>query len=989
MATNQDLSELKGVLNKILDAVKGSRRRDKGESKYYRNESSSASTKEAFEKLNQEIDHQKETMKDSRLSFKRFREELVKVFKPLSNLEDAFDDMEKQLKSTMKSASKDQKDVAKQTYDAFKTVIRGGKEFSDALKEMTEGQIKMMKALENAEALASKPRPDRTKDIQLQRDAIKSQIASLTGQMRGKTPKEKDALKSKIREQQDNLVDVNKALQKEIAAHDEYTKKIIEANDELKTSIQQLAQATGGQASLNKINVGNLKAGKTTAKEFATAREQLKKNSAATMQAAEASHGAKVNFIQTKTATALKYLTTAAGAVVKEMLPQIMKDFKARQYFGVNESTGTQDIINNLGMSEADRATLVGKNQDLFRTMGKGNENAPFKSDQQGNSEFLRLQKNMQTNFGLYGKEAAEKIVEFGNTIISSGFKPTEQNLKQFSDNLKIASVVTGEAPDVIKSFYDSMAQTGQMALLKQSMEGQSEKDQMQAIQRNTAIMIMLNKNVGMSVEEMRIANQDKLKQAHAGLVESIYQKVGTTMAVGQYNAANPNKKTTEREQMLGQLSDDQAEMMLQNGSTTQEELQAAKNKFRDVQAFGEQQRLAAQLGAAKSGDISNMNVAGASAAFGMEELAGKFNPMYNQTNSLKAMQQQGIASAKGTDLAKNATDSLLAGRTQGQNINDIKIESVNKAADAITEGLNKAGRAIQDFTTQLESIKGNPAGGVAGGLFGFAKDYLAIKAIEKGGGGLFNMVKGWFGRGAAAAATEAEAAGVAGGAGVAGTLGAGVGTLGAGTLAAGVGIAGVGGGIIGTAANSAWDSTKYGQNINDAINATASNGISAAIMKINAMINPLSAMHLASTPLEKRIALETHNAALNFLSDSVGKENLQAWDGTKYNNKTISAEVKNGTLSYDDLKNAGASDQFIQGLSEELNKNPHAEKMVKVLEKINQNIEKGNDHDEKVAEQQEYRAASKEVIEARIAKFQRSDQDIKKTISASIPSGT
>lgn len=989
MAVSTDVSELKEVLNKILGAVQGNRRGEKtGEGKYFRKDSTSASQTQAYEKLRKEIEYQQDAMKDSRLSFKKLRDEMLKMFRPIHSLSGSFEDMEKELKASVKGTSDEFKKLSKDTYQTYKTLIASGKDFNTALKSMTDGQSRFMKALENAERIAKAPSPiDKSKELQANKEAIKSQIASLAGQMKGKSGKDKEALSDQIKQQQVKLAEVNKSLTTEATLHDAYNKNIVEANRELKESVRQLAKATGGQESLNKINVGNLKAGKTTAGDFAKTREQLKKNTTATLGAAEASHGAYSKFMQNKTESAVKFLTGTAGAIIEDTLPQIAKDFESRQYYGANEAMGTNNVITNTGMSDAEREQLVGKNQSLFRVMGNGDQNATFRNQGGGQSSFLDMQKNIQQNFGMDRKKAAQELVDFGNTMMETGFKPTQDNLKEFSDNLRIAADITGQAPDAVKAFYNSLNQTGQMALLKQGLEAKSDKDQLNAIQRNTAIMFMLNRNVGMSVEEMKTANQDKLKSSHAGLVDSIYQQVGTSMAVSEYNKKNPNNKTTEREQMLGQLTDDQGATLIANGSTTQEELQAAKFKFRDVQAAGEQQRLAAQLASAKAGDIPGMNVAGAGAAFGLEEIAGKFNPFYNQSNSLKAMSEQNLAAGQGTNTAKNAMDSVLAGRFQGQNVGDLTAAGVNKAADAVTEGLNKVAKGLQDFASQLETLKGNALGGPATGLFGFAKDFVAIKAAEKGIGGLWGALKGKiFGAGGAAAE---EGAAVAGGEAVAGTGAAAAGATTAATLAASTAAvlgAGAAGYAVGTAANDTWDASKYGSKVNDAIDAVASNGVSAAIMKINAMVSPIYGMQMAAMPNDKISALNAHKAATKFITDTMGTDNLQKWTGDN-NDKTIAAQIQNGSLNYKDLKDAGASDDFIEALGDSLTSDTTNDKVVDLLKDISENIKKGNTISETTAKEEDYRQSSRAVIEARINKALKSSADIAKTINAKIAS--
>lgn len=1000
-----DINELKSAVMQLVRALKGNRidGREK-KNKYTKYDASSSGLEKSYSALNKELEHQKQIFQDNSKVFTKLKADIQHMMKPILTLDHAFENMGKNLRANMKNVAEDQKKVISSTFDIFNNVLKSNsKKFDETLKEMAESQTGYMKALEKAEQLVRNTPKDNVSLYEGQKNALKSQLASLRGQMRNKSPSEKAALKKEADKKKAQLLVIQSEMDKEIKARDAYTQNIMQANKDLHDTAKRLYGATGGKESLNKIEFEKLKIGKATVEEFGKAREKLKENSASTITAAEASHKAFDKFKDSRNAAIAKMLKGTVTAVIEKSIPQMVQDFKARQYYGGNESLATQNVLANTGMSEAERQTLVGKNQTLFRVMGGGDQNAVFKGGT--NTEFSRLQKKMQNDFGLYGKEAAEKITEFGTTLMKSGFKPTEQNLKQFADNIKIVSTVAGEAPDEIKGFYDQLQQTGQMAILQQAFSDKTDAERMDILKNNTIAVFTLNKSLGYTNEQIKEQNQRALKREHADLVGSIMEQVGIEGMVQEYNKRNPNKQVTPEDFARGQIvtGGDAASIQtlrntLKGQGKSDADITTLFNQYgtgmRNVLATAGQQRQEARLASIAGGQAFGANTSGASASFISDVLGAKGGFAEDQNSAFNAVSQ---ALGQGSNTAAGA--AALQGRFAGQDLSKVSIDQVNKAADGITEALDKASKAAEQFTTQLDSIKANPVGAPAAGLFGAAKDYALLRIAEYGGGKILNGVKSLFGRGkilngakslfGRGAAVVGEDAAAVGGTSLAATLGTSVSALGAGTIAAGVGAAAGTGALVGTGLNKAWDSTKYGQKVNDAIDALATNGIDAAVMKIKAMADPMYSMQLAATPKDKIVALQAHKAAFNYLMDSVGKDNLQQWDANKISNKNIQAEVKNGSLTFDDLQQAGASDAFIKSLGDSLDNNTDNDKVVELLKKINDGITKGNDQSKDHAEKQQYYFASKEAIDQRVNRFLKNDADINKSIRARIPSAS
>lgn len=946
MATAPDMTEIKGVLLDILGALRGNRRNDekKTEGKYYRDDKTASGTLDAYEKLRREIEYQKQVVKDSRFSFRKLRDEVIGMVKPLGNLERAFKDTEKELKSSIRHTSTEYKKISQATFDAFKDVIKSGKNFDVQLKTMTDGQSRFIKAL--------------------------NKVQEAQGSEKGA-----DGSNERIK----------------------YAKNLAKANKELRDAFKKLQETKNGEISLAGINAKAIKTGKANAVDLAEMQKIMKRNRSATLQAAESAHSTVSSFSQNQSAVMTKYLATAAGAIIEKTIPQIMKDFQARRFYGINESLGTKDVINNLGMSEEERATLVGNNQTLYRSMGNGNENAPFQTKM-----FHDLQQNMLTNFGLYGKEAAEKITDFGNTMIQSGFRPTFANLKTFSDNIKIAAVVLGESPDVVKDFYASLNETGQMALLQQAYSDRSENERLDLIQKNTTFIIQLNKTMGLSIEEMKKQNQLAMSQKYAGLEQAIRQEVGRGMVVDQYNAVNPNDRVSRDMYALGTNKNLQ-DALFGNAKTetdqknVQDQITAAVNAAQKVDMQMAVNTNKQYVNAAGTGNFDQAQI-GVSTNNLMYQIASGLLGQDLGSRSEQALADFQKRKGQGTsgiiNSGQDVTNAITGGRTAGTNIDDIKIDAVNKAADKMTAALDESAIKLKEFATQLESITKNPAGGPAVGILGFAKEYFTLKALEKGGGKLFNVLKGrLFGAGAGAAAEGLGAAGAGAAEGVAAGGAAAAGGTAAGITAAGAGAAiGAGaliGGAVGTVATKVYDSTKYGKDVNSAINILASNGVEAAIMKMHAMMDPIYAAGLTSMPKDKMAALDAHKSALRYLTDTLGESRLQSWDSGSYDSKSIMAQVKNGNLSVNDLKEAGASDDFLNSMAEELNKNPSNDKIIEILKDISENTKKTTEQQEEAQREAQYRFDTAQAIQARIDKSMKSASDISKAVNARIASVT
>jgi hypothetical protein len=1012
---NTDVSELKVVLEKILKAVSRDRRSEKkGEGKYYKEQDYQDQKKTTsgivaeYEKLRREIKYQKDIVSESRLSYKKLRDEITLMIKPTSNLEKAFRVVEHNLLEQNKKASDEYKKVSMQTFQAFKGIIKSGKNFDDNLGNMAKSQMKFLSSLENAYGSA-KSFESKLKELADKKEATKSDIASLAGKMKGKTGKDRDLLSGELQKKQKELKGIQGKMDEEYKSRSEFAKKLSDKNGDLLHGISELEKLQeDGLDVLHGVNLKNIKEGKITGGnvgDLGKVIKQFKKNVGASFSGAEAAGAARAVGARGSAMAVAKYVGESIEDIVKKAAPQIEKDFTARQYYGVNESLGTKDIANNLGMSEQERATLVGKNQSLFRSMGNGDENQPFRE-----KTIHNLQQNMLKNFGLYGKEAAEKIAEFGNTMMNNGFRPTEKNLTLFSDNIRIAATVLGEAPDTIKSFYDSLGQTGQMALLNQAYADKSDDTRLDLIQKNTTFIMQLNKTLGLSVEEMKKQNEMAMSQKYAGLEQAIRDQIGRSMLVSQYNAANPNSQVTDDQFALGDNANLQQSLIANAGNdpakrkAAEDQIAKAREATQKVnmqEALNTNKNLLSAVG---SGNFAEAGTNAASSNL-MFQIAGGLRGVNQGQVSEQSLADFQKRKGQGTDgaitSAQDVANSIMNGRMAGKSVDNIKVDDVTKAKDSVTAALDATAKALIEFKTQLSTIfEKNPAGMVAGSVGNLGKEILELTVAQKlmgYGGKAFGALKGrLFGAGAAEAAAAAgtgeavagTTAAAAGGTGLAATLGTSVGAVGAGTLAAGVGVAGGVGYGVGTLANKAWDSTKYGQDVNDAVNAVAGNGIEAAVMKIHAMVDPLYSMSMAKMPRDQVAQLEHHKAALGWLNHTVGSEGLQKWDNS-YNNMNIKAQIKNGSLTYDELKQAGASDEFLKSLGDQLNGNPDNAKMIDILKDIKDNTKKTTEqHDEKERNEQ-YRFDTAQAIKGRIDDFNKKAKTSIEAITSRIPSGT
>lgn len=938
--------------------------------------------KKEFDKLKNELKHQNQAVEESRVTFSKITKALIAANNPIAKIGQVFKDTEKTLKESTKRTDDAYKNVSQGTYKFFENIIKSGKDsgqrFEKELGNIVKTQSDFFEKLDKIDSERKKldnTKLDKLKETQLRMESEKMSIMS---RLRGKTGDELRLVKEEYTKKRAELKSLDDLIEQEEENRIKINDNLQNFNKELSDVISTLEdlQLKGIKSfeGVKASTLANIKAGKATAEELNKTKKQIQKNMGAVLTGAEAAGGLKgqlVSKLSDAAGTIVTGLKTSLAALWTKAAPQLINDVQARGYYGVNESLGMSSIQNNLGLSEKERAELVGKNQTLFRVMGKGDINEPFKTGQ-----FNKMQNALIDMFKFSKEQAAEKVVEYQTTVMESGFAPTLKNLQKFSENLKITNAITGEAPDVINDFYKSMQDTGQMALLQQAFSNKSELERLDILQKNTSSMILMNRSLGLNAAEMKQLNQRAMEQKYAGLVEQIRSVVGTQIGIGGYNAKHGTNYTAEqfaRGKMMAAGNATDTETFIVNEmkrkgtdrKTIEKELASNAEIYRNVTAERAEAQNAGNLTSIAAGNVLAAGRTGAANAF-TQEIAGQLSPDFGMSESQKMLNAKlARARGQGTDKGQAAIDTDLAGALKGQSISEITAQQIKDSTDIWTKRLDEAGVAVSNFKTLISQItEKNPLGAAAGGLIGgvgdIAKSVIVGKILFGGGGGtaaggLLGKAAGWLGRGAAA-----------GGIGAQGTAAAGTATSVGLTTAAGVTAAAAAGYATGTLANKAWDSTDVGKKINDSINDIASNGIEAAAMKIRAMADPLYAMQMASLPHDKTAAIASHRNALSYLNDSVGKENLQKWSGNN-SDRTILSQMKSGTLSYSDLKNAGASEEFIKGLTEAYADDPQTQKMLEKLEDIFGVLKDSNDHAKSTEKKEQYRFDTAQAIQDRL----------------------
>jgi hypothetical protein len=432
------------------------------------------------------------------------------------------------------------------------------------------------------------------------------------------------------------------------------------------------------------------------------------------------------------------------GKLLVAMVPGLVNDMLARDRYNVSTHDYKGDI--GRGISEQERAQLIGTNRNIFRSSGGGDETKGF-----NNSAELQRTAHL---FGVTGADAIKKVLETQQT--SAGFGVSYGNIAaqklQMTTMREMAKQI-GVTDDELKDFYSSLQDMGQTAALSQKYADKNDIERSKAINKEIYERTRLNTALGISLEQQKQAQQAAVNQKYGGIESLIKGKIGGDIL------------TKDFENNGGQLTARQKQLVTDNIQT--------KGAYLTGKDADDYQSAVQSIASQRSGRLQKAGEANSQ---------GNYRPLAGEEAN------NAIYSSLGLDVQDfDVTNSKNAQqrKAQGENaVGNASFNDVLKSAQSSLDGPDGFTAAVYNATEALTGLKKSPVGDIAAFVGGAIAQYLGQKVVGKAAGWIAGKVAGTAG----GAAAEGLAGTVAGG-----TVGKAAGLL---AKAKGFGARGIAGGL-------------------------------------------------------------------------------------------------------------------------------------------------------------------------------------------------
>lgn len=786
--TQQDIQSLTAAISKLSTAVGGGSGRISSYSKgstSVNGTGKSANGPIDIDKLKNIIGNNGSLLKQFDLLGKRIR-----------NMSDIYDKLERD--------TRDQGAEARKLNKTLSDLVGKAKDSTKALEDLNKVSVDVKKSMETyAKKVETYSNGMKVLDdlnrkrADLNNELMKAEQKLMAVKKQKKSTKsakaDVDAVKAKQKNLDDNITDLTK-----------HTDSLKTSLDESITVLEKYNGITGALSTTQIQNLKNYRNINTASQDYKKTVDKLNESSvhfdkglgtvAGVLETrAKKISGAFDNFTAGMKKAGMALLTIAPVRAYNDLKSQLKNNVGESDYLHAGM----------MGMSESERSDAIGENRIGLRVLGGGDEAQGFRG---GGKE---IQKSAQ-QYGVTGADGLKLGLQYQNSLINSGFGGKAKDTADQMTVMHNFAKDLGVTDEQLKSFTDSLQDSGQMADLQFKYANLDDQSRRKAINEEIKSRIALSTQLGISLDRQKQLNQESINKQYGGIASAIMSNVGAGQEISQYNGDNKGNELSSTEMSAykqgrsrgtNSLSDDQFK-----------DYDSAKKKI--------SQNRSSKL--ANAANTSDSAFYGAEAKYvdSMRPLVGNMQDEDVSNNNDRLRQQ----SLKGTQVvAPNSYEN------DQQNITN---KTKNGIIDAIP-GMEKFNGAILDATQRLGGLAKNPVGAALGAA-GSAVGSLGGTLL---GHGLKSLL--FSGGGAAAEGGAVAAGGTAVGGATTAVGGAAAGGLGAAAIgtAAVTGAAAIGYGI-GTLISKAIEGTKYGDRAGEYIANTAKYVSSDASDAVDGMNN-------------------------------------------------------------------------------------------------------------------------------------------------------
>jgi hypothetical protein len=619
--------------------------------------------------------------------------ELQGIYKRLEESSRTYNDVQRKATLAVADQLKSQKTMVadlEKVSDTLKNARNSLKNSTKAFSDMDKAQQVLKARLRERLDIETKYNADKKK--------LEDDIAKKRSQKKS-TAQGKSDLDALTKSYQEDV----KALDENIKENQEKFSKLSDASDEVINNFLKLNEITG---TLTKDQVDQLKNFKNMSEQqrkdsgvYGTVADSVKGLGEGTDEAAKLivsnSKSAGEGFMKAGKA-ALNF-----GKALLSIIPGLYEGMMAKYKYNVSSSGYIEAGLR--GMSEQERAQLIGENRAGLRGLGGGDENAGFT-----NSKALQ---NTAHLFGVTGAEALKKALEYQQTSMGFGISSSNVQGQQLQiSTMRAMAKQVGVTDDQLKDFYDSLVDSGQAAAMVANAQGKTEDERQKSVNQEIDQRVALNRQLGINLDMLKQQAQDSINARYAGLAQSIKGQVGAKLLVNQYNQSNPGAQLSADDTSFLQRIDATGGPgnATADDSARYNKLMEKISSARNAQQTADQRKASSGGGmGAYQGDLVN------------NQILQTFIPN---------LQDRDVQYSKAAQQAKS----------QGPNVVQGSFSDVLKQATDDMGGPKGFNAQIIAATEALEGFNKSPIGGKGGFAAYIGKaisGYVGGKVLEKGAG--------------------------------------------------------------------------------------------------------------------------------------------------------------------------------------------------------------------------------------------------------------
>lgn len=673
-----------------------------------------------FKRLEREINYNIAAMRKSRTDILTSIKSFVV---PVASMNRQFEQYKKNFQDYIRSNSKEFKDAANQTVDAFQDLIRNGKGFSSELSSLTRMQkyysstlhsfsdnlknIKIEQTLENELPKMRKDRDEIQNRIEKNRKSKKSttelekELESLTDKIK-ETESQFSGIKKSNEEYKNNykkfIGEVTFLHKKGIPVLSGIDKKFLDYETFMKSKNHEQEQIL---TRLTK-NIKGISAGVSGFESLLNGYRTTIENS-------------KKDFINASKRFIINLATVSAN--------QLIRDYNATRKYNVTSIAPLQAA--NMGMSQEDLSTLIGQNKTFLRVAGQGDQNRLINS-----GEFKELQ-NVAKAFGVYGKDAADLAAKFGTLQTQIGGSVDPTSIKAVMQDFKKLSDITELTADELIDLTQELNRNGTITLLNAKNVNKTEQERQAAIRNEIDQRYRLNKYMGHSIEYLKQQQQLQTNARYASVEEIFKNIIGAEFSVSNYERISGNKLSDREKSLYSAFTSDQTAGF---DAATREE---AEKIFRRISLTTQQRAMSNQLRIGE--DIMGGDSFIKAATRNIEDrFMLQLQSQFGEKFGSNILEEEATADriAKGLSgidyLQKSFMESPIFGKNSGLELLNIKFENVGKATDPLTQKFNALGESATTLKEKFSGIMSNPLGQAGGSLVGLGSSALNLLAASR-----------------------------------------------------------------------------------------------------------------------------------------------------------------------------------------------------------------------------------------------------------------